>query len=132
MEHFLKSPWLMRASELKGKTGETAPVLEEHVEIRDCSGRTYVVRSRSRRCSWRRRGVVEVLERWREVRGWWVEDNCTDRMVFTPEKRFSFLVERIRDLREVLVGTRGLTPKVVSASGAAFLRAGRRGRRRAG
>jgi hypothetical protein len=67
MEHFLKATWLMRASELKGKTEETAHALEEHVEIRDCGGRSYVMRSRGRRCSWRRRGVVEVLERGREV-----------------------------------------------------------------
>lgn len=46
----------------------------------------------------------------------------------TPEKGFSFLVERIRDLREVLSGARVPTPKAVSAPGA-FLRAGRRGRR---
>jgi error-prone DNA polymerase len=46
----------------------------------------------------------------------------------TPEKGFSFLVERVRDLREVLSGARVPTPKAVSAPGA-FLRAGRRGRR---
>jgi error-prone DNA polymerase len=46
----------------------------------------------------------------------------------TPEKGFSFLVERIRDLREVLSGARIPTSRAVSASGT-FLRAGRRGRR---
>jgi DNA polymerase III alpha subunit len=45
----------------------------------------------------------------------------------TPGKGFSFLVEDVRDLREVLVGARVPAPKAVSASGA-FLRAGRRGR----
>jgi error-prone DNA polymerase len=49
----------------------------------------------------------------------------------TPEKGFSFLVESIRDLREALAGARVLAPRAVPASGA-FLRAGRRGRRRAG
>jgi error-prone DNA polymerase len=49
----------------------------------------------------------------------------------TPEKGFSFLVKHIRDLGEVLSEARMPTPKAVSASGA-FLRAGRRGRRRAG
>jgi hypothetical protein len=49
----------------------------------------------------------------------------------TPEKGFSFIVERIRDLREILVGARVPTPKAVSASGA-FLRADRRSKRRAG
>ena len=46
----------------------------------------------------------------------------------STEKGFSFLVESIGDLREVMVGARVPTPKAVSASGA-FLRAGRRGRR---
>jgi error-prone DNA polymerase len=51
----------------------------------------------------------------------WVEN--------TPEKGFSFLVERIGDLREVLLsGTRMPTAKPAPASGA-FLRAGRQGRR---
>jgi error-prone DNA polymerase len=45
----------------------------------------------------------------------------------TPGKGFSFLVEGVKDLREVLVGARVPAPKAVSASGA-FLRAGRRGR----
>ncbi|MDX6382092.1 MAG: polymerase subunit alpha, partial [Rubrobacteraceae bacterium] len=46
----------------------------------------------------------------------------------TPEKGFSFLVQSIGDLREVIVGARVSAPKTVSASGA-FLRASRRGRR---
>jgi DNA polymerase III alpha subunit len=46
----------------------------------------------------------------------------------TPEKGFSFLVEGIKDLREVLLGARVPTPMAVSASGA-FLRTGRPGRR---
>ncbi len=49
-------------------------------------------------------------------------------------KGFSFLVERVGDLREALAGSVGSgmpTPRAVSAPGS-FLRAGRRGRRRAG
>jgi error-prone DNA polymerase len=46
----------------------------------------------------------------------------------TSNKGFSFLVERIEDLREVLSEEMISTPKTVSAS-RAFLRAGRRGRR---
>jgi error-prone DNA polymerase len=46
------------------------------------------------------------------------------------EQGFSFLVEHIGDLHEALAGARVPTPKAVSASGA-FLRARRRGRRRA-
>ena len=47
---------------------------------------------------------------------------------------FSFLVERVADLREALSGSSGSgmpTPRAVSAPGS-FLRSGRRGRRRAG
>ena len=46
----------------------------------------------------------------------------------TPEKGFSFLVQRVGDLREALAGARVPAPKAVSAS-EAFLRADRRGRR---
>lgn len=35
-----------------------------------------------RRCSWRKRRVVEVLDRWREVSTWWSEDRNIDRLVF--------------------------------------------------
>lgn len=46
----------------------------------------------------------------------------------TPDEGFSFLVERIEDLREVLSEEGISTPKTVPVS-RAFLRAGRRGRR---
>jgi DNA polymerase III alpha subunit len=46
----------------------------------------------------------------------------------TPERGFSFLVERIDDLRETLADPKIPNLKPVSASGS-FLRAGRRGRR---
>ncbi|MCA1740824.1 MAG: hypothetical protein LC740_18980 [Actinobacteria bacterium] len=85
-EHLLKAPWLSRASELEGRTGGAAHVLEEPVELRSSFGRVDVVRPRgSRRCrrpSWRRRRLEEVLDRWREVQGWWDEDRRVDRMVF--------------------------------------------------
>jgi hypothetical protein len=70
IEHFLEAPWLMRASELEAQTGEAVHVLEETVEIRKSEGCSYVLRPHGRRGSWKRRGIVEVLERWREVRGW--------------------------------------------------------------
>jgi error-prone DNA polymerase len=46
----------------------------------------------------------------------------------TPRKGFSFLVERIVDLREALAGAKVSAPKVAPAPGT-FLRAGRRGRK---
>ena len=82
MEHFLNAPWLIQASELRGSTGEAAHALEEYVEIEESEGCSYVMRLHGRRYSWRRRRVVEVLERWREVRGWWDEDDHANRMVF--------------------------------------------------
>ncbi len=45
-----------------------------------------------------------------------------------PDKGFSFLVERIKDLREILMEAKVPSPKVLSTSGT-FLRAGRRDRR---
>lgn len=77
-EHLLKVPWLSRASELEGRTGGAAHVLEEPVELRSFFGRVDVVRlAGGRRCR-----LEEVLDRWREVRGWWDEDRHVDRMVF--------------------------------------------------
>lgn len=83
LEHLLEAPWLSRASELGGGTGEAAHAPDEPVELRSHGGRTEVLRSHARsRCSRKRRRVVEVLDRWREVRGWWDEDRHEDRLVF--------------------------------------------------
>jgi error-prone DNA polymerase len=46
----------------------------------------------------------------------------------TPERGFSFLVQRIEDLQKVLVEAEVPAPRAVRASGT-FIRAGRRGRR---
>jgi len=82
-EHLLKAPWLRRASELERHNGEAARAFEEPVELSKTCGRLELVRLRGgRRCSWSKRRVVEVLDRWREVRGWWDEDRATDRLVF--------------------------------------------------
>ena len=83
MEHLLKTPWLSRASELEGCAGQAAHALEEPVELRNSGGRVELVRLQSRRrCSWRKRCVIKVLDRWREVGRWWDEDRYVDRMVF--------------------------------------------------
>lgn len=81
-EHLLRAPWLSRASELGVRIG--APV-----EVRrGCAGAEVLwaspggcgrSRRRRRERSWRR--VVEVLDRWREVRGWW-EEGGVDRRVY--------------------------------------------------
>ena len=84
VEHLLEAPWLARASELEGQTGEAAHAPREPVELKRSSGRVEVVRfSRGRRCPfWRQRQVVEVIDRWREVGWWWHEYRRKDRLVF--------------------------------------------------
>lgn len=85
-EHLLAAPWLGRASELVGNhTGESARAPEEPVELgRSSRGRVEVLRRPRRRgwCSWRRRRVAGVLDRWREVGRWWDENRRTDRLLF--------------------------------------------------
>jgi hypothetical protein len=83
MEHLLEAPWLWRASELEGCAGQAAHALEEPVELRNSGGRVVLVRLQSgRRCSWRKRCVIKVLDRWREVGRWWDKERCKDRLVF--------------------------------------------------
>ena len=85
-EHLLEAPWLSRASELEGRTGGAAHALEEPVELKKSRGRVEIVRlvGGSRRCrsSWTRQRVVSVLDRWRQIGGWWDADRRVDRMVF--------------------------------------------------
>ncbi len=85
-EHLLEAPWLSRASELEGRTGGAAHALEEPVELRNSTGRVEVVRlvGGRRRCrsSWTRQRVVSVLDRWRQIGGWWNAARRVDRMVF--------------------------------------------------
>ena len=82
-EHLLEAPWLRRASGVEGRTGEAARALAEPVELRNSCGRVELIRvGGSGRCSWRRRRVAEVLDRWREIGEWWDEDRRTDRLVF--------------------------------------------------
>ena len=110
-EHLLEAPWLKRASELKGTTGEITHVFEEPVEIgRDLRGRWQVVRltrGRRKRCSWRRRRVVRVLDRWREIRGWWDENESVDWTIFRLVLSGDAVVEVARERSGgwLLVGT---------------------------
>jgi hypothetical protein len=73
IKHLLEAPWLSRASELKGRTGQAAHAIEEPVEVGNSSERVEIVRlgeGRRRGCDFRKRRVVRVLDRWRQV-GWW-------------------------------------------------------------
>ena len=82
-EHLLEAPWLRRASGVEGRSGETVRALAEPVELRGSCGRVELIRVKGgRRCSWRRRRVAEVLDRWREIGDWWDEDRHKDRLVF--------------------------------------------------
>ena len=86
VEHLLEAPWLTRASEIEGHGGEAAHALHEPIELRRFQGRTELVRPREargeRRCSWGKRRVIEILDRWREVGEWWNEERAIDRLVF--------------------------------------------------
>lgn len=88
-EHLLRAPWLSRASELVVRTGScpdrggrTAQARREPVEFEGEPGRVRVSWTSSRRGRRKRRLVVEVLDRWREVGRWWDEAGSTDRSVF--------------------------------------------------
>jgi hypothetical protein len=75
VEHLRKAQWLSRASELRSNTGETAHAPEEPVELGRRCGCIELIRGQGRRrCSWRRRRVLKVLDRWREVCNWWDEE----------------------------------------------------------
>ncbi len=82
-EHLRESSgWLRNASEAGQPPGE-----ECHVFARP-DGSAYLVRAGRSRPACRRRSraskrrVARVLERWREVRGWWEPGGGTDRLCF--------------------------------------------------
>lgn len=81
-EHLLRAPWLSRASELVGRGGQAVHARRERVEIENRCGGVRVVRASGRRRCGRKRQMVKVLARWREVRAWWDEEQATDRVVF--------------------------------------------------
>ncbi|MDQ3794259.1 MAG: hypothetical protein M3316_01035 [Actinomycetota bacterium] len=83
-EHLLRAPWLARASEIEGQlSGQLAHVVQEPIELRRSRGKTVqVVRLRNgKRRAWKRRRVMEVLARWREVGWWWDEGRKMERTV---------------------------------------------------
>ena len=82
-EHLRESScWLGKASEAERPPGEPCHVL------RRPGGAAYVVRPGASRRACRgtpgfaKRRVARVLERWREVRGWWEPGRRVDRFVF--------------------------------------------------
>lgn len=82
-EHLLEASWLSRACELRKRAGDCAHAREEPVELRRSPAGLEVTRRGARRCSWRKRRVVEVVARWRDVRCWWSdEEQRVNRLLF--------------------------------------------------
>ena len=79
LDHLLLAPWLSLASEMEGGCGQAAHARREPVELENHHGRVRIVWSSGRRRCRKRRHVVEVLGRWREVRAWWDETRAKDR-----------------------------------------------------
>ena len=80
-EHLLRAPWLSRASEMEGKGGQAVHVRRESVKIKNRCGSVRVLWASGKRGCHKERWVVEVLERWREIRAWWDEEAGVDRTV---------------------------------------------------
>ncbi len=85
-EHLAHTPWLSRGSELNRGSGQAAHSREEPVHVlRRADGRAYMVHrcaNGRRKGSLRKRQVVRVLDRWREVALWWEAGGGVDRLVF--------------------------------------------------
>ena len=79
LDHLLRAPWLSRASEMEEREGQAAHARWEPVELENCHGRVRIVWASGRRRCRKRRRVIEVLGRWREVRAWWDETRAKDR-----------------------------------------------------
>ena len=83
-EHLVRAPWLSRGSELRRGSGQAARRCEEAAHVlRRGDGRAYLVRRcRHGQRRTRKRRVVRVLERWREIGSWWEAEGGVDRLVF--------------------------------------------------
>jgi integrase len=79
LDHLLRAPWLSRASEIEERGGQAAHARWEPVELENRHGRVRIVWASGRRRCRKRRRVIEVLGRWREVRAWWDETQAKDR-----------------------------------------------------
>ncbi|CAN5225820.1 MAG: hypothetical protein M3Q62_11785 [Actinomycetota bacterium] len=81
LDHLLRAPWLSLASEMESicASGQAAHTRREPVELENLHGRVRILWSSGRRRCRKRRHVVEVLGRWREVRAWWDETRAKDR-----------------------------------------------------
>jgi hypothetical protein len=81
-EHLLRASWLSQASEFEGRGGQDARAWLEPVELEKRCGRARIAWTIGRRrCTRKKRQVVETLARWREVRAWRDEEWATNRAV---------------------------------------------------
>jgi hypothetical protein len=79
LDHLLRTSWLSRASEMEERGGQAAHARWEPVELENRHGRVRIAWASGRRRCHKRRHVVEVLARWREVRVWWDETRAKNR-----------------------------------------------------
>jgi hypothetical protein len=81
LDHLLQSSWLSLASEMEHSFagGQAARLLREPVEVENRHGCVGISWASGRRRCRRKRRIVEVLGRWREVGAWWDETRATDR-----------------------------------------------------
>ncbi len=79
LDHLLRAPWLSRASEMEERGGQTVHARWESVELENRHGRLRIVWASGRSRRRKKQHVVEVLDRWREVRAWWDETRAKDR-----------------------------------------------------
>jgi integrase len=79
LDHLLRTSWLSRASEMEERGGQAAHARWEPVELENRHGRVRITWASGRRRCRKRRHVVEVLGRWREVRAWWDETRAKNR-----------------------------------------------------
>jgi integrase len=79
IDHLLRTSWLSRASEMEERGGQAAHARWEPVELENRHGRVRITWALGRRRCRKRRHVVEVLGRWREVRAWWDETRAKNR-----------------------------------------------------
>jgi hypothetical protein len=82
LDHLLRASWLSLASEMEGRGGRAAHAGREPVEVKNHHGRVRISWTSGRRLCRKEHRIVEVLERWREVRAWWDEERATDRNLF--------------------------------------------------
>lgn len=105
MDHYLDAPWLGRASEYAvaalGSGSGHVPAERREIRLERSGAGLRMVDSlrRTRRCAVSSGAVIRVLDRWREVRGWWDASGGTDLVVYRVELACGAVVDLARDRR---------------------------------